>query len=134
MDSDRFRAQVDEQRHARTKASFRVAMQAGPRVHEIEETTREGYATYARLYLYPAFGDEPVGKISARFLELSGATIRRIHFVISATLAAAARWDWIKSNPRRSPRSRGTDASTRSAHGRAGGPYHRCGVGAGRDK
>lgn len=30
---------------------------------------------------------------------LSAATIRRIHVVISATLAAAMRWDWIKTNP-----------------------------------
>lgn len=29
---------------------------------------------------------------------LSNSTIRRIHVVISATLAAAVRWDWIKSN------------------------------------
>ncbi len=163
----RFRAQVDEQRHARTRASFRVAMEAWLRVHDIEETTREGYEAYARLYINPAFGDEPIGKITARLLEefyaelrrcrarcdgrpmvdhraeglhecrtvrhrrppgrpptsgypdhdcaaagctviecpphqckpLSAATIRRIHVVISATLAAAMRWDWIKTNP-----------------------------------
>lgn len=163
----RFRAQVDEQAHARTKVTFRAAMEAWLRVHEIEESTRQGYESYARLYLYPAFGDEPVGKIKARVVEelyvelrrcrdrcngrprvdhrvdgphecrtvrhrrppgrppaggypehdcieagckviecpphtcrpLSAATIRRIHFAISATLTAAGRWDWIKSNP-----------------------------------
>ena len=163
----RFRAQVDEQSHARTKATFRAAMEAWLRVHDIEETTRGGYEAYARLYLYPGFGDEPIGKITARLLEefyaelrrcrarcdgqpsvdhrtvgphecrtvrhrrppgrppaggypahdcaavgctvivcpphqcrpLSAATIRRIHFAISATLTAAVRWEWIKSNP-----------------------------------
>ncbi|HZA18877.1 MAG TPA: site-specific integrase, partial [Pseudonocardiaceae bacterium] len=163
----RYRAQVDEQSHARTKATFRAAMEAWLRVHDIEETTRGGYEAYARLYLYPGFGDEPIGKITARLLEefyaelrrcrarcdgqpsvdhrtvgphecrtvrhrrppgrppaggypahdcaavgctvivcpphqcrpLSAATIRRIHFAISATLTAAVRWEWIKSNP-----------------------------------
>ena len=52
----RFRAQVDEQSHARTRGTFRAAMEAWLLVHEIEESTRESYETYARLYLYPAFG------------------------------------------------------------------------------
>ncbi len=163
----RFRAQVDEQSHARTKATFRAAMEAWLRVHELEETTRQSYESYARFYLYPAFGEEPVGKVTARLLEelyadlrrcrarcdgrpaidhrtdephecrvvrhrrprgrppeagypdhdcaqagcavieclphvcrpLSAATIRRIHFAVSATMTAAVRWDWIKSNP-----------------------------------
>ncbi len=163
----RLSAQVDEQTHARTKATFRAAMEAWLRVHEVEDTTRESYESYARLYLYPAFGDEPIGKITPRLLEefyaelrrcraqcdgrpavdhrtdgphecrtarhrrprgrppaagypehdcgeagctvsecpphvcrpLSAATIRRIHFAISATLTAAVRWDWIKTNP-----------------------------------
>ena len=30
---------------------------------------------------------------------LAASTIRQVHFTISATLAAAVRWDWIKSNP-----------------------------------
>jgi len=164
---DRLRAQVDEQRHAKTRATFRAAMEAWLRVHEIEDTTRESYESYARLYVYPAFGDEPVGRIGPRVLEefyaelrrcrtrcdgrpmidhrtdqphecrsvrhrrprgrppaggypehdcaaascavtecpphrckpLAAARIRGIHFAISATLSAAVRWDWIKSNP-----------------------------------
>jgi integrase len=163
----RLLAQVDEQRHAKTRATFRAAMTEWLQLHEVEESTRESYETYARLYLYPAFGDEPVGKISARVLEglyaelrrcrlrcdgrpfvehreagphecrvvkhrrppgrrpaagypphdcaevgckitecpvhacrpLSAATIRRIHFAVSAVLTAAVRWEWIKSNP-----------------------------------
>ena len=73
----RFRAQVDEQSRARTKATFRAAMEAWLRVHDIEETTRQGYESYARLYLYPAFGDEPVGTITARALEELYAELRR---------------------------------------------------------
>jgi hypothetical protein len=37
---------------------------------------------------------------------LSAATIRRIHVVISATLGAAMRWDWITTNPPRLRKSR----------------------------
>lgn len=58
----RLSSQIDEQRHARTNASFRVAMEAWLRTHEVEETTRASYEQYARVHLYPAFGDEPVGK------------------------------------------------------------------------
>lgn len=36
----RLTAQVDEQRHAKTNASFRAAMEAWLRTHEVEETTR----------------------------------------------------------------------------------------------
>jgi integrase len=34
-----------------------------------------------------------------RCTPLSAATIRHIHFAISAALSAAVRWDWIKTNP-----------------------------------
>lgn len=74
---DRLRSQVDEQRHAKTRATFRAAMEAWLRVHEIEDTTRESYESYARLYLYPAFGDEPVGRIGPRVLEELYAELRR---------------------------------------------------------
>jgi integrase len=30
---------------------------------------------------------------------MSGSTVRQIHFIISGALSAAARWDWIPSNP-----------------------------------
>ena len=73
----RLRAQVDEQRHAKTNASFSAAMDAWLRVHAIEESTRESYEHYARLYLYPVFGDEPVGKVTARLLEELYAELRR---------------------------------------------------------
>ncbi|WP_141282439.1 tyrosine-type recombinase/integrase [Pseudonocardia hydrocarbonoxydans] len=73
----RLSAQIDQQRHATTNASFRVAMEAWLRTHEIEETTRASYELYARVHIYPAFGDEPIGKVSTRLLEEFYAELRR---------------------------------------------------------
>ena len=50
----RLSAQIDEQRHAKTNASFRVAMEAWLRTHEIEETTRASYEQYARVAFFDA--------------------------------------------------------------------------------
>jgi hypothetical protein len=44
---------------------FSVAIEEWLKVHELEETTREGYEMYARKYINPALGDEPISKISA---------------------------------------------------------------------
>jgi hypothetical protein len=38
-----FRAQVDEQRNARTRALFRIAIEEWLNVHELEESIRRGY-------------------------------------------------------------------------------------------
>jgi integrase len=73
----RFLAQVDEQRHPRTKATFRAAFEKWLRVHELEEGTREDYARYARMHFYPVFGDEPVARVSADMLEEFYAELRR---------------------------------------------------------
>jgi integrase len=73
----RLTTQVDGQRHARTNASFRVAMDAWLRTHEVEETTHASYEQYARVHLYPAFGDEPIGKVTARLLEEFYAELHR---------------------------------------------------------
>jgi hypothetical protein len=73
----RFRARVDEQRAPRTKASFRAAMDAWLRVLDVEESTRESYEQYARVHLYPAFGDEPVSRVTAQLLEAFYAELRR---------------------------------------------------------
>ena len=67
----RLRAQVDEQRAPKTKASFRAAMDAWLRVLDVEESTRESYEQYARTHLYPAFGDEPIGRVTTQLLEAS---------------------------------------------------------------
>ncbi|OZM72840.1 site-specific integrase [Amycolatopsis antarctica] len=74
---NKFRAQVDEKRNARTRALFRVAIEEWLKVHELEETTRDGYEMYARRYINPALGDEPVSAISARLLEQLYAELRR---------------------------------------------------------
>jgi integrase len=69
--------QVDEQKHPKTRATFRVAMDKWLRTHEVEETTRASYAEYARVHLYPAFGDVPVGRVTAEVLEEFYAELRR---------------------------------------------------------
>jgi integrase len=164
---NRFRAEVDAQQNARTKATLGAAIDAWLRIHEVEDNTRQGYEAYTRNHIKPAIGHVPLGKITTRLLEefyaelrrcrlrcdgrpaidhrtaephecrvvrhrwppgrppagghpphdcvvvgcavtqcppheckpLSAATIRHIHFAISAALAAAVRWDWIKTNP-----------------------------------
>ena len=73
----RLTAQVDEERHAKTNASFRTAMLTWLRTHEVEETTRASYEQYARRHLYPVFGDLPVGKVTTRMLEEFYAELRR---------------------------------------------------------
>jgi integrase len=54
-----------------------VAIEEWLKVHELEETTREGYEAYTRNYINPALGDAPVSKISARALEQFYAELRR---------------------------------------------------------
>nr|WP_228769760.1 site-specific integrase [Actinokineospora alba] len=73
----KFRAQVAEQRSARTKATFRHTIDEWLKVHEIEETTRQSYDMYVRLYIGPALGKSPAGKITARVLEQFYAHLRR---------------------------------------------------------
>jgi integrase len=73
----RLLAQVDENRHARTKGTLKVALGDWLRMVEIEDSTRETYDMYARLYLNPTFGAQPVAKITARMLEEFYAELRR---------------------------------------------------------
>ena len=69
--------EVDEERHAKTKATLGAAVDAWLAVHEAEENTRKGYETHARLYIKPALGDVPIGKINAQLLEQFYAQLRR---------------------------------------------------------
>ncbi len=73
----RFLAEVDASRHAKTNATLSVAVDEWLRTLEIEESTREAYEMYARRYIKPALGDQPVGKVSARTLEQFYAELRR---------------------------------------------------------
>lgn len=52
-------------------------MEAWLHTHDVEETTRASYEQYAHVHLYPAFGDEPVGKVSTQLLEEFYAELRR---------------------------------------------------------
>lgn len=73
----RLASQVDEDRHTKTQATFRVAMESWLRTHEIDESTKSLYRHYARVHLYPALGDVPIGRISTRALEEFYADLRR---------------------------------------------------------
>lgn len=180
-------SEVDEHRHARTKATLGAAVDAWLRVHEVEQNTRNGYEAYARLYIKPALGDVSIGKINAQLLEelyaqlrrcrarcdgkitidhrvdgphdcrvvrhrrprgrpragwdtehscaeagcvveecqphkcnpLSASTVRQIHIVVGAALAAAVRWEWIKGNAAdvaKKPRQLAPEPKPPSAH------------------
>ena len=56
----RLRAQVDEQRAPKTKASFRAAMDAWLRVLDVEASTRESYEEYARNHAGVPRARDPV--------------------------------------------------------------------------
>lgn len=73
----KLRAQVDEQRGTRTRGTLRRAFEDWLRVHEVEDSTRRSYESYLRLYVGPALGDEPIGKITPRTLEQFYAELRR---------------------------------------------------------
>lgn len=74
---NRFRSQVDEQRHARTKMTMRTAFLQWLKDHEVVDSTRKSYEDYLRLYIGPALGDEPIGKVRVRALESFYAELRR---------------------------------------------------------
>lgn len=73
----RFRAQVTEQRHAKTRASLRTAIESWLETHELEESTRENYVGYAERHIYPVLGNEPIGKVTTHALESLYAKLRR---------------------------------------------------------
>jgi len=73
----RLLTEVDEQRNARTKATLGTAIDTWLRVHDAEVGTLDGYEIHARLYVRPALGDVPVGKVSAQMLEELYAQLRR---------------------------------------------------------
>ena len=72
-----FKAQVAEQRHAKTRASLGSAIVSWLETHELEESTRENYVRYAERHIYPVFGEEPIGKVTTHVLERLYAELRR---------------------------------------------------------
>jgi len=162
---NRLVATVEDQEHARTRATLGAALDAWLLLHEAEETTLDGYRGYIVRTIKPALGNVSIGKITAQLLEefygelrrcrrrcrdgqpavdhrttrphecrtvrhrrrpgrpsreghdctaasctviecpphqckpMAASAIRQVHWILSAALAAAERWDWIKSNP-----------------------------------
>src|SRR5438552_1985141 len=62
----RLLTQVDEQRTARTRATLGEALDAWLRVHDAADNTLRGYESNIRLYIKPALGGVPVGKVTAQ--------------------------------------------------------------------
>ena len=73
----RLQAEVDQQRNARTKATFGAALDAWLRVHEIEATTRRSYEGYIRRYIRPTLAQVPISKVTPLVLEEFYADLRR---------------------------------------------------------
>jgi integrase len=73
----RLLTQVDEQRTARTRATLGEALDAWLRVHDAADNTLRGYESNIRLYIKPALGGVPVGKVTAQMLEEFYAQLRR---------------------------------------------------------
>ena len=69
--------EVEEQTHARTKATFADALDAWLQVHDVEQNTLAGYEANIRRYIKPALGAVPVGRITAQMLEQFYAQLRR---------------------------------------------------------
>ena len=70
-------AQVNEQRHSKTRATLRTTIESWLETHELEETTREGYLGYVEKHIYPVLGPEPLGRITPHVLERFYAELRR---------------------------------------------------------
>src|SRR6266581_5630980 len=63
--------------HARTKATFAAAIHSWLKIHDADANTLAGYETHARLYVKPALGGVPIGKVTAQMLEELYAELRR---------------------------------------------------------
>jgi hypothetical protein len=108
--------QVDEDRHPKTQITVRQAVEQWLDVAEIQDTTRDRYEDLIRLYILPTFGNTLAAKLDAELLErfyarlqrcrelcagrsigghtcrpLSSSTVRKIHFILSASLERAVR-------------------------------------------
>src|SRR6266536_1926221 len=73
----RLLTQVDEQRHARTKATLSQALDSWLKVHEAETNTLSGYEANARRYIKPVLGEVAIGKVTTHMLEEVYAQLRR---------------------------------------------------------
>jgi integrase len=73
----RLLAEVDTKRSARTRGTLAMALDSWLGVHEVEETTLEGYRGYVDRTIKPALGDVAVSAIDAQVLEEFYAELRR---------------------------------------------------------
>jgi integrase len=120
----RLQGQVDQNRHPKTDITLGHAISRWLEIATLEDTTRDRYEDLVRLYIGPVLGDLAAGKLDAELLEsfyarlqrcrdlcggrrrashecrpLSGSTVRKIHYVISAALEQAVRWRHLGVNP-----------------------------------
>ena len=119
----RLQGQVDEDRHPKADITLGRAIEQWLEVAELEDTTRDRYEDLVRIYIAPTLGSLPAAKLGAELLErfyarlqrcrrlcsgrpnadhtcqpLSSSTVRKIHFIISAALKQAVRWQHLGVN------------------------------------
>jgi integrase len=147
----RVQGQVDQNRHPKTDITLGQAISRWLDVATLEDTTRDRYEGLVRLYIRPMLGDLAAGKLDAELLEsfyarlqrcrdlcsgrrraghecrpLSGSTVRKVHYIISAALEQAVRWRHLGVNPGGvSDRAVGQPHRTRPTQRRRGGGDHR---------
>jgi len=115
--------QVYEQRQPRSDITVSQAIQKWMEVVDHEESTRERNEQLIRLYVEPALGKRQLAKVDAELLEqlyarlmkcrqlcgggrrkghtckpLAANTVRKIHFILSATFDRAVRWKYVGVN------------------------------------
>jgi integrase len=120
----RLQSRVDENRHPKTAITVGQAITRWLEVAKLEDTTRDRYEDLIRIYIRPRIGDMVAGKLDAEMLEsfyarlqrcrdlcdgrsratdecrpLSGSTVRKLHYIISAALEQAVRWRHLGVNP-----------------------------------
>ncbi len=120
----RLQGQVDQTRHPKTDITLGQAIGRWLDIAKLEDTTRDRYDDLVRLYITPVLGDLAARKLDAELLEslyarlqrcrdlcsvrrrtghecrpLSGSTVRKVHYIISAALEQAVRWRHLGVNP-----------------------------------
>ena len=119
----RLQSQVDEDRHPKTDITLGQAIEQWLEVADLEDATRDRYEDLVRIYIAPTLASLPAARLGAELLErfyarlqrcrrlcsgrpsadhvcqpLSSSTVRKIHFIISAALKQAVRWQHLGIN------------------------------------
>ncbi len=106
---------IDRGRRAGTKVTVAEVIQAWLDTSEHELTTRRNYQRYTTRIILPALGDAQARKVDVETLDrfyaelrrrggkagqgLAGNTVRKVHFILRASLGLAVKWGWIPDNP-----------------------------------